>query len=83
MLMNFTIFIVYFLRVVPVVIDTFYETVGDKNDVSSRINSLRMISWLLGDDTHWMQLGFKMERYMNSAYVAAINLLMLCKLGFV
>ena len=41
------------------------------------MNSVRLICWLQGDDTLWMQLGFKMDRYMNSVYIAVINLLML------
>ena len=79
MLMNIVIFVVYSLKVVPVVIDSFYSTVGDKADVHSRMNSVRQISWLQGDDNTWLQIGFKLDRYMNSVYIAAINVLMLCR----
>jgi len=77
LLMNIIIFLVYTIRVVPIVIDSFYQTVGDKQDVSSRMNSLRLIPWLQGDDNFFYQIGFKLDRYMNSAYIAGINLLML------
>ena len=79
MLMNIVVFVIYTMRVVPIVVDSFYSTVGDKADVHSRMNSLRLISWLQGDDNTWLQMGFKLDRYMNSFYIAAINMLMLCK----
>lgn len=77
-MMNCVIFVVYSIRVVPAVIDSFYSTVGDKDSINSRMNSVRTICWNQGDDTVWMQIGFKMDRYMNSVYIAVINLLMLC-----
>ena len=74
---NVVVFLVYTIRVVPEVFDSFYETIGDKNNVRSKLNSLRLICWLQGDDTLWMQLGFKLDRYMNGVYVAILNLNML------
>jgi len=77
MYMNIIIFLVYVIRVVPQVVDAFYSHVGDKADTNSRLNSLRKISWLQGDDNLWMMLGYKLDRYLNSAYVALVNLIML------
>ena len=79
-IMNMVIFVVYTTRVVPIVIQAFYATVGDDPSVKSRINSIRIISWLQGDDDTFTQIGFKLDRYMNTFYIAAVNLLMLCKL---
>lgn len=75
--MNCVVFIIYTIRVVPEVIDNFYSTVGDKDSVSSKLNSIRNICWLQGNDDTFMQIGFKLDRYMNSVYIAFINLLML------
>ena len=76
-IINFIVFLVYVIRVVPEVWDSFYETVGDKDNLNSRVNSLREISWQQGDDTIWMQLGFKLNRYLNAFYVALLNLILL------
>jgi hypothetical protein len=51
--------------------------VGDAPSLNSRLNSLRIIIWDQGDDTTMQQLGFKLDRYMNSVYIALINGLML------
>jgi len=75
--MNIIVFLVYTTRVVPFIVDTFYATVGDKDDVTARMNSLRYLSWLHGDDYVSMQFGFKLERYINTFYVALVNVLML------
>ena len=75
--MNLAIFIIYIIRVVPEIVDSFYSVVGGKGDTSSRLNALRKISWLQGDDNTYMQIGFKADRYMNSVYIAIVNLVML------
>ena len=78
MLMNLAIFIVYVIRVVPEILDSFYSVLGGKPDTSSRLNALRRISWLQGDDNVYTQIGFKADQYMNSIYNAIVNLIMLC-----
>jgi hypothetical protein len=77
LIMNFVVFIVYVIRVVPIVYDTVYCTLGDQPTVASRLNSIRQGVWDQADDTIWMQFGFKLDRYMNSVYVVLTNLLML------
>ena len=76
-LINFVVFIIYLIRVFPAVYGTFYQTIGDMDNITSKLNSLRIISWLQGDDTPQMQIGFKLDRYMNSLYIALINVLMM------
>ncbi|KAH9251345.1 hypothetical protein BASA81_010756 [Batrachochytrium salamandrivorans] len=76
-LMQYVVFFVYWTRVVPAVVFSFYDTVGDSPTIQSRINSLRSLTWNQGNDTVAMKCGFKLERYMNSVYIAAINLIML------
>lgn len=76
-LMQYVVFFVYWTRVVPAVVYSFYDTVGDSPTIPSKINSLRSLAWNQGDDTVAMKCGFKLERYMNSVYIAAINLVML------
>jgi len=76
-LINFVVFVVYIIRIFPAVYLTFYQTVGDMDNVTSKLNSIRAISWFQGDDTMYMQVGFKMDRYMNSLYIAVINVIML------
>ena len=81
-LMNIVIFIVYTTRVVPDIVKAFYSTVGDDPAVCSRMNSIRVLSWLQGDDDVFSKFGFKLERYMNTLYIAVVNLLMLCMFFF-
>jgi hypothetical protein len=77
--MNVAIFIIYVIRVVPDIVDSFYSVIGAKDDTGSRMNALRRVPWLQGDDNAYMQLGYKLDRYMNSVYIAVTNLLMLCR----
>ena len=76
-LMNIVIFLVYTTRVVPVIITAFSATVGADSAITSRMNAIRVLSWLQGDDDLYTQLGFKLNRYMNTFYVVLVNLLML------
>ena len=73
LIMNFVVFIIYSIRVLPDVYLSFYETIGDSDTVSSKLNSIRLISYLQGDDTPQMQIGYKLNVYMNSLYIALIN----------
>ena len=73
LVMNVVVFFIYTVRQLPMVMITFYETIGDMDTVSSKLNSIRLISWKQGDDTPWMQVGYKLNLYMNTAYIALIN----------
>ena len=75
--MNFLVWIVYAIRVLPHVYQEVYSTLGDAPTVESRLNSQRQIIWEQCDDSLFGQLGFKLERYMKSVYVALVNLSML------
>jgi hypothetical protein len=75
--MNFVVFVVYTIRVLPDVFDSFYTAIGDKGSLNSKMNSLRRAAWDRGDDNGWMRIGYKLDRYMNSLYIALINVLML------
>lgn len=76
-LMNIIVFLVYTTRVVPFIIDAFLAAVGAKDSCAARMNAIRYLSWLQGDDNIFLQMGFKLERYINTLYVALVNILML------
>lgn len=77
MVMNVLVLVVYAYRVLPRLAETFYETVGEGNSPASRLNALRKTLWDRGIDTNWMRLGYKLEKYMKSVYLALLNLIML------
>jgi len=77
LLINLIVYAIYVIRVLPLVFITFYETTGDMDNVTSKLNSIRQVSYLQGDDTPWMLLGFRLNMYMNSFYIAVMNCLML------
>ncbi|KAH9254838.1 hypothetical protein BASA81_007088 [Batrachochytrium salamandrivorans] len=64
-------------QVVPAVAEAVYSTLGESPSLRSRLNSLRLLSWQQGDDTISQKVGFKMDRYMNSVYIALTNLVMM------
>lgn len=43
----------------------------------SRMNGLRLQSWLQGDDTVFQKIGFRFDRFYNGAYVALTNCVMM------
>ncbi|KAI9011573.1 hypothetical protein DFJ74DRAFT_710478 [Hyaloraphidium curvatum] len=75
--MNAVVWIVYASRVVPSVFGAVYETLGDEPSAKSRLNSLRRTVWSRGADGPGMRLGYKFDRYFNSAYPCALFLAML------
>jgi len=77
MLINLIVYAIYVIRVLPLVFITFYQTTGDMDNCNSKLNSIRNVSYLQGDDTPWMQIGFRLNLYMNSFYIAVMNCLML------
>ncbi|KAH9253295.1 hypothetical protein BASA81_008646 [Batrachochytrium salamandrivorans] len=77
LIMQYIILIVYLLRVFPVVYNTFYVTVGDSPELVSKLNSIRILAFVQGDDNVSMKCGYKLFAYMNSAYIAMVNLVLM------
>lgn len=75
--MQYVILAVYLIRVVPVVYNTFYETVGDSPTVVSRLNSIRFLAFQQGDDNVNLKCGYRLFTLQKSAYIALINLVLL------
>eukprot|EP00541_Cyclophora_tenuis_P018159 CAMPEP_0116565008 /NCGR_PEP_ID=MMETSP0397-20121206/13657_1 /TAXON_ID=216820 /ORGANISM="Cyclophora tenuis, Strain ECT3854" /LENGTH=130 /DNA_ID=CAMNT_0004091729 /DNA_START=102 /DNA_END=491 /DNA_ORIENTATION=+ len=59
----------YFCKVVPDTLYDFYETTGTADSAYSRLCSLRRQVWKRGDDRLEQMIGFRMDIYMNTAYV--------------
>ena len=76
-LMDLVVWCLYSVRVIPDVYDQMYCTLGDQPSTSSRLNSLRMISYYKRNDNVWMRAGFLMDRYMNGVYNAVAYLIMM------
>ena len=77
LIVNFCIILFYAIRQVPQVMYTFFETAGEASTTRSKLNSLRTYVWEQGRDNFGMQVGYKLEKYMNSVYIALVNSLML------
>ena len=77
LIVNLCVIVFYALRQVPMVVYTFFETAGEAESARSRLASLRTAVWEKGRDSLAMQFGYKMDKYMNSTYIALINNVML------
>uniref|UniRef100_A0A7S4M9V9 Uncharacterized protein n=1 Tax=Odontella aurita TaxID=265563 RepID=A0A7S4M9V9_9STRA len=73
--MTLVICALYLVRVVPDTLITFHNTMGAQNTAYSRLLSLRQLLWSQGDDTLAQMFGYKLDIYMNTAYVSALYLL--------
>ena len=69
------VFIFYLVRVVPDTLATFYNTFGRHSSVFSRLMSLRQNLWEQNDDTIGQMIGYKLDLYMNTAYVSLLYFL--------
>jgi hypothetical protein len=76
-IMNLAVLMVYLVRVIPSTLFAFYNTAGEADTVNSKLKSMRHVIWLQADDTIWMQVGYKMAKYMNSLYISLLMTLML------
>jgi hypothetical protein len=76
-IVNFCVIVFYAIRQLPLILYTFFETAGEADTPRSRLTSLRTYVWDLGRDTLEMQIGYKLDKYMNSIYIALCNTLML------
>jgi len=76
-IMNITVLLLYVIRVLPTLMYAFFTKGGSAETAEDRVNELRRIIWLQGDDTVWQQIGYKVNKYMNGLYVAAIMSIML------
>jgi hypothetical protein len=77
LIVNFCVIVFYAIRQLPLILYTFFETAGEADTPRSRLTSLRTYVWELGRDTLEMQIGYKVDKYMNSVYIALCNSLML------
>jgi hypothetical protein len=71
------VLLLYLVKVLPDILAEFWNTNGEADTPSSKLNSLRQITWNQGDDSILMQIGYKLEKYMNTLYVAYVMALML------
>jgi len=71
------VLIIYASSVVPDSLLSFFRVSGGSNTTYSRINSLRQIIWEQNDDTILQQVGFKLDRLMNTGYIALLYSIML------
>ena len=55
------------VRVLPTLMFAFFSSGGTADDAEDRVNELRRIIWLQGDDTVWSKIGFKINKYMNGS----------------
>lgn len=74
---NFMVLILYAMRNLPQVFLTYFETMGESTTLRSRLNAMRTLIWDRGTDTLEMAIGYRLERFMNSIYIAMSNTLML------
>lgn len=77
LVVNIIVLLFYVMRNLPQVVLAYYDTMGDASSVNSRVGSLRTLVYLQGDATNGMMVGYRIERFMNSTYIALVNTLML------
>lgn len=68
---------VYLSTVIPESFVTFFRTSGGSTSTFSKISSLRNIVWYQNDDNAFQMIGFKMDRLMNTGYVAILYSVMI------
>lgn len=71
------VIIIYLLSVVPDAALGFYRTSGGYFSTYSKINSLRQIIWEQQDDDIPQEIGYKVDRIMNTGYICLLYTLML------
>mmetsp|Transcript_5104 Transcript_5104/g.5904 ORF Transcript_5104/g.5904 Transcript_5104/m.5904 type:complete len:678 (+) Transcript_5104:77-2110(+) len=71
------VLIIYASSVVPDSLLSFFRVSGGSNTTYSRINSLRQIIWEQNDDTIMQQIGYKVDRLMNTGYICLLYSIML------
>jgi len=68
---------IYAASVVPDSLLMFFRVSGGSNTTYSKINSLRQIIWEQNDDSVLQQIGYKIDRYMNTGYICLLYSIML------
>jgi hypothetical protein len=76
-LMNIMVLLLYMIRVLPNLLYEFYSSSGEDDTGSSKMDEVRRQIFEQGDDTPWMQFGYKLDIYANSVYICMIMTLML------
>eukprot|EP00924_Labyrinthula_sp_SR-Ha-C_P000902 augustus_masked-scaffold_7-processed-gene-7.51-mRNA-1 protein AED:0.04 eAED:0.04 QI:0/-1/0/1/-1/1/1/0/683 len=73
----FFVILLYLVTVIPDSMLTFFHTSGGADTTYSKINSLREIIWAQNDDDIQQQIGYKLDRFMNTGYIALLYSIML------
>jgi len=76
-LMNVIVLILYTVRVLPSLLYEMYSSSGEDDTGSSKMDEVRRQVFESGDDTLFMQLGYKLDIYANSVYMCVLMTLML------
>jgi len=76
-IMNIVVLLLYTVRILPDLLYNFFASSGEGETSKERLNSLRKVIWDTGDDTLWMQIGYKINKYANGFYVAILMTIML------
>eukprot|EP00924_Labyrinthula_sp_SR-Ha-C_P016761 maker-scaffold_6-snap-gene-14.49-mRNA-1 protein AED:0.00 eAED:0.00 QI:90/1/1/1/1/1/2/66/680 len=71
------VILIYLQSVIPDALLNFFRTSGGAETTYSKINSLRQIVWEQNDDDILQQIGFKLDRMMNTGYIAILFSIML------
>jgi len=76
-LMNVVVLLLYTIRVLPNLLYELYSTSGEDDTGSSKMDEVRRQVFEAGDDTLFMQIGYKLDVYANSVYVVILMSIML------
>lgn len=73
----FLVIVMYICQIVPDTFQRFYRVAGAYESTHSKINSLREVIWKQADDSLLQQIGYKFDRYMNTAFVCIVYMVLL------
>ena len=73
----FVIILLYCVKVLPDTLYIWYRVAGGDPSTSSKINSLRSGIWDSNQDSIAQQVGFKIDRFMNTGFICLLFMSML------
>jgi len=71
------VILLYLVQVIPDTLFAIYNVAGVAGTTFSRMNSLRRVVSNQNEDSITQIWGFKLDRWMNTAYLSALNVIML------
>ncbi|KAH9255263.1 hypothetical protein BASA81_006703 [Batrachochytrium salamandrivorans] len=77
LVINIVVLLLYVMRNLPKVVLAYFDTMGEADTINSRVESLRTLVYYRGEATTGMRIGYRIERFMNSTYIALANTMML------